>query len=1400
MTLPAPTSERWKPLRAGLVDLFHYDVEEFHFHDGRLLLRGNNGTGKSKVLALTLPFLLDGELAPHRVEPDGDRQKRMEWNLLLGGRHPHPERLGYTWLEFGRRAADGAEEFRTIGCGLKAVKDRGIVRHWFFTTTQRVGVELSLLSPAGVVLTREKLREAVAGHGMVHDRAADYRRAVDEALFGLGEYRYEALVNLLIQLRQPQLSKKPDERLLSRALTEALPPLSRSLIATVAEAFRGLDEERDALRGLEEARRAATRFLEHYRRYAAVSAKRKAAAPRRTHSRYEQLSRDLTEAEDRHDAAEAELARLGESLDELAARRRILGARREALRESPEMRDAERLKQMGEEARRLDEHATRYERERRRLAADVLRRRQDADRARENADEAAGELDAARERSRAAARAARCEQDHLDVIGRDAGAWDADSWDAAPVAARLPAARRAADALAVRQEQAVAELERLHKAVEQARSRLATARAEVDRLTGELQAAAEHIAAAERAASARGAELLDDYIRYLAGLTELRLADPDEVLALLESWALTADGPNPAASAVDDAARAATAALGRRGAELDAELAAVRRTAGELAEEIARLEAGGHDAPPAPYTRGPDARRRRPGAPLWRVVDFADAVPAEHRAGLEAALEASGILDAWVTPEGTLLAEDDTVILPGGPVDGPSCAAVLRPAVDRADPQAGALPDAAVHAVLTAIALGPRTGGPGHADQAPAAAWVAVDGRWGNGVLTGSWRKTSADHIGEGAREAARRARLAALREELDRVRRRADELAAELSELATRQETLDAEHRALPPDAPLREAHVKLATAHERRRELDARHAEASRVARDRQTEVEAARTRAGEFAGDVGLPADVDELADVKTGVADYRLALAGLWPAVQALLTARDAAAAAARELALADERLGETAEAAAEARTRADAAAEAHRALAETAEAAVEELYRRLEEVERELRRCDAGEREARARERTVREERGEASGRKETLRTRIEETLTTRDVAVREFRDFAATGLLRLALPGLEVPDPATAWAATTAVLLARAVNAELDQVDDGDGPWDRVQKKVNEEHKLLSDALARHGYDVGLTVRDGVMLVDVPFQGRVMDVPGLAEALAEETGHRGRLLSARERELLENHLLNEVAGTLHELIAAAEAEVREMNAELESRPTSTGMRLRLVWRPARHAPEGLDRVRSRLRQTVDAWSADDRAAVGAFLQDRIAREHAENPAAGWSEALSKALDYRAWHEFAIQRLQDGRWRPATGPASGGERVLAASVPLFAAASAHYKSAGNPYAPRLVALDEAFAGVDDDSRAKCLGLLATFDMDVVMTSEREWGCYPQVPGLAICQLSRRDGVNAVLVTPWRWDGRERRRVDRPVTGLPVPASSSGQASGPVSGPASGPVSGQDGLFD
>src|SRR3954454_3124942 len=190
--LPIPTRRRWQPLRLGLVELFHYDSEEFWFRDGHLLLRGNNGTGKSKVLSLTLPFLLDANLTSARVEPDGDRSKRMEWNLLMNGRYDR--RTGYVWIEFGRLDENGETVTLTLGCGLRAIAGRPGAEPWYFITSQRVGADLFLTTAERTALGKDRLTEAIGTRGQVFPNAQTYRRAVDERLFRLGTERYEALV------------------------------------------------------------------------------------------------------------------------------------------------------------------------------------------------------------------------------------------------------------------------------------------------------------------------------------------------------------------------------------------------------------------------------------------------------------------------------------------------------------------------------------------------------------------------------------------------------------------------------------------------------------------------------------------------------------------------------------------------------------------------------------------------------------------------------------------------------------------------------------------------------------------------------------------------------------------------------------------------------------------------------------------------------------------------------------------------------------------------------------------------------------------------------------------------------------------------------------------------------
>jgi hypothetical protein len=92
------------------------------------------------------------------------------------------------------------------------------------------------------------------------------------------------------------------------------------------------------------------------------------------------------------------------------------------------------------------------------------------------------------------------------------------------------------------------------------------------------------------------------------------------------------------------------------------------------------------------------------------------------------------------------------------------------------------------------------------------------------------------------------------------------------------------------------------------------------------------------------------------------------------------------------------------------------------------------------------------------------------------------------------------------------------------------------------------------------------------------------------------------------------------------------------------------------------------------------------------------------------------------------------------------------------LPQFAAAAAHYRSAA-PHAPRLILLDEVFIGIDKPTRARLMGLLDSFDLDFVMTSELEWGCYATLPALAVSQLASSPESPAVLVTRWVWNGRK-----------------------------------------
>ncbi|HEY5986935.1 MAG TPA: SbcC/MukB-like Walker B domain-containing protein, partial [Streptosporangiaceae bacterium] len=167
-------------------------------------------------------------------------------------------------------------------------------------------------------------------------------------------------------------------------------------------------------------------------------------------------------------------------------------------------------------------------------------------------------------------------------------------------------------------------------------------------------------------------------------------------------------------------------------------------------------------------------------------------------------------------------------------------------------------------------------------------------------------------------------------------------------------------------------------------------------------------------------------------------------------------------------------------------------------------------------------------------------------------------------------------------------------------------------------------------------------------------------------------------------------------------------------------------------------------PEGLAELRGLLRAMIH----DHRAA---------------NPRDTYREVLTAVLDYRSWHTFELRMLQPGSpperlTRKKHSEMSGGEKSAAIHLPLFAAANALYSSA-KPGCPRLIALDEAFAGIDDTFKPELLGLTVKFDLDLFMTGHDLWARYPTVPAIAHYDMQHDKAARTLSTLLVLWDGSQ-----------------------------------------
>ena len=205
---------------AGILNVWQYDDQVFELADGRLLLRGANGAGKSKTLEMLLPFVLDGD--KQRMTASARHHTSLLWLMTRRVRGPDPGRLRVGGVR-PARGRGGLHLRRRDPC-VRVGADGHV---WYFTMPAADrSTTCTLEDDAGPLVPSPAGGRGRRRAGTSSSRRRAYKQHVGPALVrACDPAQYDEVLRLLYWLRQPQVGEDIEPARLAEQLAQALPQL-----------------------------------------------------------------------------------------------------------------------------------------------------------------------------------------------------------------------------------------------------------------------------------------------------------------------------------------------------------------------------------------------------------------------------------------------------------------------------------------------------------------------------------------------------------------------------------------------------------------------------------------------------------------------------------------------------------------------------------------------------------------------------------------------------------------------------------------------------------------------------------------------------------------------------------------------------------------------------------------------------------------------------------------------------------------------------------------------------------------------------------------------------------------------------------------------------------------------
>ncbi|MBQ7186739.1 MAG: TIGR02680 family protein [Ruminococcus sp.] len=1348
--------ERWQMNRLGFVNFWVYDVEEFSIDGGRLLLRGANGSGKSITTQSFIPYILDGDRLPSRLDPFGGKERKMDYYLIGGADSDKKENTGYIWLEFTKPQSG---QYKTIGIGMRAKKG-GDFRAWGFCLKDgtRIGDGFELYIDAGSQLiphdpkTLKKLLgdDNIFIEKVVAGKHAEYKEMVAYEIFGITKNNigdFDRLTNVLIQTRSSKLSSKenlkPEQ--LYNILNDSLQTLTDEDLRPMTDAMSKIENIQETIEKANKAMREVRYIADEYDRYNRYLLWIKA-------KRYLAKASEVSDKQKDHDSKKSDIGQSEKTIKETA---KLLEAEEIKLADLQREKDSldmsgieEQVKRRNDSIEKLNENISAKEKKEVSLNSKKGQQNKKYIDKKERISKIDGikyDIDKGLKEAAEYSDSGYPFYDYFYRELKDGKALEADSY-------RKECQRFLNELRAV-----------MDKFDEQSK-----AREKYDESEKELSEAAK--VRADKKAEAGAAEeqlneqkdiIIEAIYRAAKENAEFTINEAfrDKLTDIISKY--EAQGGSSYHEAMfahygylkNDLSKL----LNKAKAECNERKAALDDTAKQLEELLSA------DEPAPPRNEFKEAARKALSESgiafkaLYECIDFAPAVSEEMRIKLEAALTDTGLLDALIIKQKDISAAKEII------KDYDDSWFVLdNKAGDIDSPYFEISEDCEFKDEVRAIL-----------SKFHGIVKIESDGYYEYGITAGYANGRQVSYIGAENRRLYRERQIAMLREQQEAAKEAYDDALRKKSEIDSRISELNKEYAARPSTENINASLDLLNTARLELKNADSIYKRAEeKLSLAKQLWLNASQK--------------VDEICsrypqyDKKRQVfADALSDLSNFEAVVCSIIDLN-------KSLNFENQLLSQI-----------DDSIDDLDSDIDEIDADIKKLERAVHEYEEIIRLCteflespeniDIARRADELIE-LIESSSGKINDHKKTIsKAELEKQYAsaylediTKELTdlIEQENKLAAIFKEELDLGFVIKADEKT---------LKQCAEMSKTEIIAGDDKreisviQDRLEKAFQghntdstADYRLMSETMfenedsdtIRARKKITLLWQNGSRITPAEFTERIKTVIEEDELLMKE----------EEQKMFKDILLGILSRKLIVKVDDSRRWIETMSSLMKGIETSQGQSFSLSWTAKKDLGENelpYEQLNKLLRMNRDMIRSDDIEKLTDHFRSKIEHEKRVLEEKGedisFSELIRRVLDYRNWFEFKLNFKESGSdsFRELTNSRfssfSGGERAMSVYIPLFAAVAAQYQKTGEG-APMILALDEAFAGVDDSNISEMFDLLEKLGFGYIINSQSLWGCFKTVPKLNIAELRHEKDSDFITVIRYEWDGKVKELVE------------------------------------